>query len=181
MTQSDVQCAVSDNAGMANDADLRFLVDEQAALRRVATLAAREAPPEELFGAVAAEAGRLLNRPLIGIVRYEPDATATVLAATGVHPFEPGTSWALDGPSILASIFRSGRPESIEYADLPGPVAELVRAAGIRSAVGVPIAVNGRTWGAVVALSSECESPPEGIEARLAYFTELVATAVANS
>src|SRR5262245_65644736 len=91
MTQSDVQCAVSDNAGMANDADLRFLVDEQAALRRVATLAAREAPPEELFGAVAAEAGRLLNRPLIGIVRYEPSSRSRPSASRRLRASRPGS------------------------------------------------------------------------------------------
>jgi hypothetical protein len=34
--------------------------EEQAALRRVATLVARGTPPEEVFAAVAGEAGRLL-------------------------------------------------------------------------------------------------------------------------
>ena len=37
------------------------LAHEQAALRRVATLVARGVPPEEVFGAVTEEAGRLLS------------------------------------------------------------------------------------------------------------------------
>ena len=40
--------------------ELRGFAEEQAALRRVATLVARAAPPEEVFAAVAEEAGRLL-------------------------------------------------------------------------------------------------------------------------
>jgi hypothetical protein len=35
------------------------MTGEQAALRRVATLVARAAPPEEVFAAVTEEAGRL--------------------------------------------------------------------------------------------------------------------------
>jgi PAS domain S-box-containing protein len=41
--------------------DLHRLADQQAALRRVATLVARGAPASELFAAVAAEAGQLLD------------------------------------------------------------------------------------------------------------------------
>src|ERR1700750_1907265 len=40
-------------------AEYRRIAGEQAALRRVATLVARAAPPEEVFAAVAAEAGRV--------------------------------------------------------------------------------------------------------------------------
>jgi hypothetical protein len=37
------------------------IAEEQAALRRVATLVARPAPPAEVFAAVTAEVGRLLK------------------------------------------------------------------------------------------------------------------------
>ena len=54
------QLAVSlDNAQLY--AEFRRIADEQAALRRVATLVARAAPPEEVFAAVAEEVGRLLD------------------------------------------------------------------------------------------------------------------------
>ena len=48
-------------ANAESRAELRRVADEQAALRRVATLVARAAPPEELFFAVTEEVGRLLR------------------------------------------------------------------------------------------------------------------------
>ena len=51
----------ADNGGVGRDpperAPLTRLAEEQAALRRVATLVARGAPPEEVFAAVAEEVG----------------------------------------------------------------------------------------------------------------------------
>jgi GAF domain-containing protein len=68
---------------------------EQAALRRVATLVARAAVPEEVFAAVAEEAGRLLGAHHATMSRYDPDGTATVVASwsragsiTGQKPLE---------------------------------------------------------------------------------------------
>lgn len=58
--------------------------DEQAALRRVATLVARAAPPTEVFAAVAEEVGRLLQADGTFIARYQPDRTRTVVAAWNV-------------------------------------------------------------------------------------------------
>ena len=57
------------------------LAGEQAALRRVATLVARETPPAEVFAAVTEEVGRLLKVDIATMLRYESDATATVVAA----------------------------------------------------------------------------------------------------
>ena len=49
-----------------------------------------------------------------------------------------------------------------------------------RAAVGVPVSVEGRLWG-VMAVGSRAEPLPAGTEARLAGFTELAATAIANA
>jgi PAS domain S-box-containing protein len=162
--------------------DLRRLAAEQAALRRVATLVAREATPAEVFAALAEEVARLLEVPLIETVRYEPDGTATVIGAWGENPFPVGSNWTLDGPSITASVFHTGRPARIDdYTGLSGTIAEHARKAGFRSAVGVPIIVNGRTWGAIYAVSTEPKPLPPDTEQRLADFTELVGTAIANT
>jgi signal transduction histidine kinase len=78
---------------------------------------------------------------------------------------------------------RSGggteRMDSHEGAS--GPIAAVVREVGIRSAVGAPIEVDGRLWGAAIIASSGPEPQPSHTEARLADFAELVATAVANA
>jgi PAS domain S-box-containing protein len=164
----------------------RSLADEQAALRRVATLVARGAPPEELFAAVAEEVGRLLGRDLAGMTRYESDDTVTVLAtwaAEGEHPLVPGP-WPLEGGDLASTIWRTGRPVRIDdYHGVPGRIAAFVREElGIASSVGSPIIVEGRLWGALFLHSRDIDQPfPRDSESRLTGFTELVATAIANA
>lgn len=162
--------------------DLHELAEEQAALRRVATLVAQGAGPEEVFGAVAEEIRLTLDLPRVEMARYEPDGGTRVLGSAGEHPFRTGTQWPLDGPTISTLIRETGQPARIDdYSAVPGTIAQAVREAGIRSGLGVPIVVAGRVWGMVATGSTDPEPLPAQTEARLAAFTELIATAVANA
>ena len=172
-------------------AELQSFGEEQAALRRVALLVARAAPPEEVFAAVTAEVGRVLGSFDTTMWRYDPDGAATVLAASrGADPvssFGVGARASLSGRNVTTLVFQTRRPARIDdYDDASGPVADLVRGWAQRlgqrtlSVVGVPISVRGRLWGVMV-VSSERGLLPAGTEARLAGFTELAATAVANT
>ena len=161
--------------------DLRKLADEHAALRRMATLVAQQASPTEVFAAVAEEVRRTLDVPLIEMSRYEADGTITIIGSSGAHPFQVGTRWPLDGPTVSSLVRETGGPASVDYADLQGTIAEAARAAGLRTGLGVPIVVDGAIWG-VMATASTTEQPlPDDVEARLADFTDLVATAIANT
>jgi PAS domain S-box-containing protein len=163
--------------------DLRKLADEQAALRRVATLIARQARPAEVFAAVAEEAARTLEVALTAVVRYESDGTATQVGAYGAeNPFPVGTAWRLDEHSVSGMVARTGRAARVDdYAEVSGEIAAtLARKAGIRAAVGAPILVDGKSWGVIMALSTEQRELPDSTEARLAAFTELIATAISN-
>ena len=51
---------------------------------------------------------------------------------------------------------------------------------GMRSAVGAPIVVGSRVWGAIVAATHGPDPLPPTTETRVTEFTELVATAIAN-
>jgi len=162
--------------------DLRRLADEQAALRRVATLVAQGATPEQVFSAVAREVAQALDLPLVEMCRYEPDGTATVIGATGEHPFQPGTNWPLDGPSLTALIRRTEHSARIDdYADVPGKIGDAARGAGVHTGVGAPIIVDGRVWGVVAAGGGPTVQLPADAETRLSQFTELLATAIANT
>jgi len=164
---------------------LRELAEEQAALRRVATLVARESSPQQLFALVAEQVARIIDVPLVRLVRYESDGSAAELAGgwgESVDPLAVGARWLLDGPGVLASVWRTGLPARLDdYTDLQGEAAAVVRQAGMRSAVASPITVEGRLWGAIAVLSPRREALPEGTEARLADFTELIATAISNT
>jgi PAS domain S-box-containing protein len=160
------------------------LSDEQAALRRVATLVAREVPAEELFGAVTDELCRLLGADLAALIRYDSDDTLSAVAASaleGEHPEVRG-AWPLGKTDLSATIKHTGRSARVdESADVSGPVSARMREQlGIRSSVGSPVVMAGRVWGAVVVHTTRAASLPGDTESRLERFAELVATAMAN-
>jgi signal transduction histidine kinase len=160
------------------------LADEQAALRRVATLVARQPSPAEVFAAVTEEAGKLLHLDSAHLVVYERDETATVVGAWNLRgpPAQLGTRVRLDGDNVVVRVFRTHQPVRIdEYSGARGPIAGYARSMGIRAAVGAPILVGGRVWGAMAAGSSRPEPLPAETEMRIGAFTELVATAIANT
>jgi signal transduction histidine kinase len=158
------------------------LLDEQSALRRVATLVAEGASAEELFSAVAREVAGVIGIPVVGVHRYEPDATFTMVGGAGDTSFTLGSRWPVEDEGLSGMILASGRPaRKDDYATMPGPVGAAVRDDGMVSMVGVPIEVNGSIWGFMVAGGGPGEAIPAGAEEHLARFTELVATAVSNA
>jgi signal transduction histidine kinase len=174
-------------ANTESRASLARLAQEQAALRRVATLVARGAAPDELFAAVTGEVGHLLGAHLAGMGRYDSDDTVTVLTAWGAegeeHPLVPGP-WPLDGGDLASIVFRTGQSVRIDdYHDVAGPIAVFVREElGVGASVASPIVVEGRLWGVLFLHAKQARGPfPRDAESRLTGFTELVATAIANA
>jgi GAF domain-containing protein len=166
--------------------ELRGFADEQAALRRVATLVARAAAPEEVLAAVTQEAGRLLDTEFTYLNLFGPDGAATIVGTwtkTGTaRPLPVGTRWSLGGRNVLTLVFQTGRAARIDdYAGVSGQAAEAARERGVRSVAGVPVSVEGRLWGALIVASTHDQPLPADTEERLAGFTELAATAIANA
>jgi signal transduction histidine kinase len=130
------------------------------------------------------EVGQLFRVEFADLARYEPDGTITILAAWGATDtvLPRGARVKLGGKNVSTVVAQTAAPARIEsYADASGPIGIAIRKAGIRSVVGTPIIVEGRLWGTVAAGSSLGDPIPADIEARLASFTELVATAIANA
>ncbi|HWD76732.1 MAG TPA: PAS domain-containing sensor histidine kinase [Solirubrobacteraceae bacterium] len=138
----------------------RMLSQEQAALRRVATLVAQGHDAFELFDAVAGEVGRLLSADATRLLRYRQDGTTVVVGSYGAADAELG-----------ADSYNPGR--------LWRRIAE--RGVGAAAAAAAPIIVSGRPWGAIVAAWKQPEMAGGDTEIRIGQFTELVATAVANA
>jgi PAS domain S-box-containing protein len=161
---------------------LARLAEEQAALRRVATLVAEDVPSRELFEAAAREVGTLLGGDFAGMARFENDEVVTVgvWAAEGEHPPVP-PRWQMqpgDPATRIAETREAARWN--DWTDVPGPIAEFIRGLGIRSTVGTPIVVEGRLWGAFAVHSKQGVPLPPDTESRMAQFTDLLGTAVAN-
>ena len=164
--------------------ELHTANDELSALRHVATLVAEGVRPQDLFAVVAEQVARVVNVPLVSVARYELDGTATECASFSPEgPLFPiGRRWSLEGTNVLQLVRENCEAARIdEYSQLEGEIVEVVRRAGIRSTVGIPIVVAGRVWGAMVASTTEQDPLPPGTEARLADFTELLATAIENA
>jgi PAS domain S-box-containing protein len=159
--------------------------EEQAALRRVATLVAEGASPNAVFAGVAEEVGRLLSVDRAYVARYDADDAVTLVAAwsaTG-EALPLGTTSQIGGSmsagTVSARVRETGRPARIDRYE--GDAGSAAFQLGVRTAVGAPITVRGRPWGLIVVASTTDEPPPPETEARLGDFTELVAIAIANA
>jgi signal transduction histidine kinase len=169
----------------ATEAAQRALADEQAALRRVATLVAGDATPSRVFEQVTEEVGRLLGLPGASVMQYDGARTARVVGAWSVDGkprFPVGVSLDLDGDTVVAKVLRSGTAQRVDrYEEASGTLAETVRRFGYRAAVAAPVTVGGQLWGVLAAATTSDDGMPEGVEQRLGDFAELVAQALANA
>jgi PAS domain S-box-containing protein len=171
--------------GVGRDvSDRRGASAELNAPHRVTTLVAEGVQPQDLFAAVAEEVPRVVDVSTVSIVRYELDGTATECAnfSRGEKLFPVGVRLSIEGTNILRLIRDSAAAARIDdYTGLDGEMAAVVRGAGIRSTVGVPIVVAGRLWGTIVGSTSEPEPLPDDTAPRLADLTGRLATAIENA
>ena len=181
----------------------RQLADEQAALRRVATLVASGARPTEVFTAVADELGRLIGAEATFVSRFdlsgadspgvpvpgasgeraEPEGYITVVGSYGrIRDEVPvGFRVKLTPKMVMTAALRTGGPARINGERLAeGPFGAIVGRLGLRAAVATPVVAGGCYWGMTVAATSR-EDFPADTESRMAEFTELAGMAIANA
>jgi signal transduction histidine kinase len=181
--QSYDRCAMPDGR---RDPDRRLtqLAEEHAAWRRVATLVARGARPEELFSAVSTEVGKLFGSDAV-IARFAPDGTAVVVVGLtdGIPVVTIGTRWEIEDFLASTAVCRTGRaalPPQKRRQRATGAMADALRESGVVSSISAPIVVDGTTWG-VITVAETRKALPHDAEERLERFTELVAIAIANN
>jgi signal transduction histidine kinase len=161
------------------------LTDEQAALRRIATLVAGEAASDRVFEQVTVEAARTLGASAASLARFDDDGMVTFVGGwsdAGPLAFPIGSRVPVEETGVLAEIRKTGRPERID--DYEGRAPEIVarlNSFGYASAGAAPVRLGGQVWGALVAAAPDGEPLAPGSERRLADFAELVAQALANA
>ncbi|MGW6196917.1 GAF domain-containing protein [Kribbella sp. NPDC055110] len=163
--------------------ELRRMADEQAALRRVATLVARGAAPEAVFNLVAQELSQLAHADITAIFRFETDGTATMVGSRGVRADEMsvGERGKLESSSAIGTVQATGASARYDVDDVLRPhLPAFLRELGVLSAVASPIIVEGRCWGGLSIASRRGAFPPT-TEQRMVDFTEIVGTAIANA
>jgi signal transduction histidine kinase len=163
-------------------AQVARLADEQAALRRVATLVAEGAAPTAVFDAVTREVADVLDASAVSLARYHDDTLRVVATSGSASHVRIGDEFPLGGTNVTSTVMRTGRPARLDdIAEATGAIGDVARRAGVRSVVAVPIAVNGRTWGVLAAIWAARGPPPDDTEERMAGFAELLDAAIANA
>ncbi len=164
--------------------ELRRLLEEQAALRRVATAVAASADPAHAFAVVTEELARLLRAQTGTLMRFDEERAVAVGAwnADGVRGVPLGTRMRLSGDTAASVIYQTSAPTRVDdYAAVDNDVARELLRVGFRSAVGAPVFLGGRLWGAMIVLSVDRTPFPPDAEQRIADFAELAAQALANA
>ena len=163
----------------------RRLAEEQAALRRVATLVARGRRPRRFSTRWPRRPGVCCMLTACGWPGTSPTAPSGVVpawtSAGAAGPIPVGTRVSIGGRNVITLLFQAwpaGPHRRLRRRH--GPGRDLVRESGLRAAVGVPVSVERRLWG-LMGVASMPGPLPGGTEARLAGFTELAATAIANA
>jgi transcriptional regulator with GAF, ATPase, and Fis domain len=163
----------------------RSLAESQGALRRVATLVAQGTEPQAVFIAVAVEAARILGVGAVSLIAYDAD-TELFTKIFGTHgersPVPDGATWPVEECPEGALVLATGRPARVDdWTEIPGSPAAKHREAGFGQAVAAPVIIDGSIWGCLAAYGEADEILPAGCETRLADYTNLMATAIANA
>lgn len=159
---------------------------EQSALRRVATAAAESEDVTHVFETIAEEVRGLFGADAGWLDQIDGDRATTVaqsgrpaliaLAGSG----DPRTTVHPD--SVRGRAVRSGAPARVaDYEAVPDLMPKAFRDAGVRTSVAAPVVVDGRPWGAIVAVAGTPEQLPEGCEERLMPFARLAGVAIENA
>ena len=164
--------------------ELARTAQEQAVLRKVATLAAGPASSSALFASVVDEIGDLFTVDLVLLIRYHPDATAGVVGSwrRTDDPLPVGTRSPLGGDNLTSRIAKTSAPSrKANYRDDGSEITRNALSVGTRGSAGAPILVDDSLWGAIIVQSKVGRPLPGDVETRLSQFTELVALAIASS
>jgi signal transduction histidine kinase len=163
--------------------EIRVLAEQQAALRRVATLVAQARSPSDVFAAVTDELAARLGLQHSALIRFEPDGSSLLIAYYDDPPTTRrlGERYPLGHGGVAEQVYLTRRSARMSLGDVTGAAADRAEDMGIGAKVGVPIVVHGRIWGAAVVGSSGDEPLSVETEADVEDFTDLVATAISNA
>ncbi|HTI35051.1 MAG TPA: diguanylate cyclase, partial [Miltoncostaea sp.] len=151
-------------------------VEEQTALRRVATAIAAGTPSSRMLGLICEEAARLTGCQLASVMRRCDEASGEVLASWAA----PGMPAPPDGHVVrLGAQGATAIHEQRTTRLLPRPDGDGVLAA-YHEGLAAPIALDGVPWGNLAIVSAEA---PVGAEAErtLLDFAELVRVAISDA
>ena len=166
--------------------ELERVADEQAALRRIATLVAGGATESDLAAAVSSEIGGLFGAQSASVVRWDGDTIRVIgsWVTDAEDPRRAGAVLSYGGDTLTARVVETAAPARVDSADELKTEFGRQRWAelGLQASIGAPILVDRKVWGVVAASRTEAgDTFPPGDEERLRDFSALVAQAIVNA
>jgi signal transduction histidine kinase len=169
----------------ARRAEARRLADEQAALRRIATLVASQPAPADVYRTLLDEVGRFPGVDDARIQRLSDDQRhGEVVAVWGVLEDEVPVGFVtpLETTLVLGPVLASGQVVKIENVPTyDGTWPALAERHGLVEVIGCPIFVGDRLWGALTVASRSHGGLSGTTRDSLVQGSGLIATAVANA
>ena len=118
----------------------------------------------------------------MSLARYDDDMITVVAQFGTAHHLRLGERFALGGTNVTTTVLLTEATARLDdVTTATGPIGDAARRAGVRSTVGTPVIVEGRTWGVLAAVWTDREPPPDDTGQRMAGFAELLDTAIANA
>src|SRR5687768_17416562 len=146
-----------------HEEELRRLVEEQTALRRVATLVAAGASEVDLVAAVTSEIATLFGAHAANTMRWDGDSIRVIgdWRLDEQAPSYAGRVFTFGGDTVTARVVNSGLPARIDSAaDFATDFArERWEELGLHASIGAPIVVDGSVWGVITASRTTPEDP----------------------
>lgn len=169
-------------AGAQAKDDLRGLADQQSALRRLAEIAAHDAPADEVLHAVAVQASKLAGVEFTTVLRYGIDGTTEIVALSGgPDALRIGARAPASGTGAIQRVWLSRRSARIaDLTSVSGQWPELMVTYGYTTTAAVPILIQGQLWGTLIALGRG-EPLSGAIEEGLSSFAELASVAISGA
>jgi signal transduction histidine kinase len=164
------------------DAEVCALARQQAALRRVATLVARGAAPDDVYPVAVVELALGLDLEHATLIGYDDDEGVVLAVRDNRGParITVGQRFRLNGTGVGTEVMGATELGRVE-GDLGGAIADQMPGLGPRSSVAAPVVVDGQRWGALIAGSATGEAMAPQYNAQVADFADLVATAISNA
>jgi signal transduction histidine kinase len=161
-------------------AEVQALAEEQAALRRLAELAAREAPVRKVLDALAHEASWLAGVDFGMVLRFEPDGSTQIEALAGApESFAVGMRAPATGDGSAWRVWRTGRAtRADDLGSMSGQWPRMAHRSGFTSSAAAPMRIDESLWGALVVVARHGPLP-HGMEDHLSNFSELAGTVIA--
>lgn len=161
------------------------LSSELGALRAAAGLVAHGASPRVVLETVARHVASAVPANYLEILQFTGGSHPHVVAAWSgaTETIIDLNRWPLAEDEVARCILETQASTRVETEGrVSDATSEVTRKRfAITSSVGVPVTVDGVVWGAILVHSTAGESLPAETESRLAAFTNLIASVIANS